>query len=286
LPSHTIREQLQTAIDGLLIPKIGGQEKRVVVLIDDLDRCESDAAYRLLEGLKIYLTLPNCVFVLGMNQQIVEDAIGRHLPHAKDGQEVERAAAYLEKLCQNVWRLPAVRKTKKALLDWLPDEHVDKVVQDSIADALGNDDCLPPNPRRLKGFANLLHRFQQFLPIQFADWDDAKRREEAQLMLVVAYVYQFHHDLFRIWERDAGFYFFILDWARNIDRETDITPIKRMVRAVLITTDESTPTPGYNLASAFPDPSESNVFWIQRLVHEIGDAIKPDRFERYLHGNH
>lgn len=67
LPSHTMREQLTQAIDGLLSPGLHARRegRRVVVIIDDLDRCDPEAAYRLLEGLKIYLTLPNCVFVIG-----------------------------------------------------------------------------------------------------------------------------------------------------------------------------------------------------------------------------
>ena len=64
------------------------------------------AAFRLLEGLKIYLTLDNCVFVLGMNQKAIEEAIGAQI--SNEDSRKERATAYMEKLCQNVWRLPAI----------------------------------------------------------------------------------------------------------------------------------------------------------------------------------
>ena len=66
LPSHTLREHLRQAV-GQLLPrnKVAGVSPKLVVFIDDVDRCEPEAAYRLLEGLKIYLTLDNCVFVLG-----------------------------------------------------------------------------------------------------------------------------------------------------------------------------------------------------------------------------
>ena len=58
LPSHTLREHLRAAV-ALLLPRRrpGEALPKLVVFIDDVDRYEPEAAYRLLEGLKIYLLL-------------------------------------------------------------------------------------------------------------------------------------------------------------------------------------------------------------------------------------
>ena len=135
LPSHTLREQLCEAIRQLLresgddTTEADEKERRLVVFIDDVDRCEPEAAYRLLEGLKIYLTLDNCVFVLGMNQKAIEEAIAQRMrasmgdrPRGENEHSDHptiRAAAYMEKLCQNVWRLPAVREPGQVLCELL-----------------------------------------------------------------------------------------------------------------------------------------------------------------------
>jgi len=109
LPSHMIRQHLEEALRTLLRGR-GRNAQRLVVLVDDLDRCESETAYQLLEGIKIYLNLPSCVFVLGMNQDIIEGAVARHLPDQTDESARRRTAKrYLEKLCQNIWHLPLVR---------------------------------------------------------------------------------------------------------------------------------------------------------------------------------
>jgi len=301
LPSHTIREQLQAAI-GAILPQVApGKDPRVVVLIDDLDRCQPDVAYRLLEGLKIYLTLPNCVFVLGMNQQIVEEAIARCVPAppGSDALRAERAAAYLEKLCQNVWRVPRVGNPKQFLLDLLPDD----VVRQWLDGAIGDHACLPPNPRRIKGLANLVQRFRARLPRQEGDADDPAMVVEARRMLIVAYVYQFHPDLYRLWESDLAVGRYLLDWARfkpvrlmqpettDEEEEEKRLPLHRVLgrlrRAESIRADPTTPVPEYRCQTALPDPADWNVFWVQGLLHDVMLAPGADlqAFARYLRGN-
>ena len=168
LPAHTLREHLHKAIDQLL-PKHedGARQPRLAVFIDDVDRCEPESAYLLLEGLKIYLTLDNCVFILGMNQKAVEDAIGsragitsKHTPTEGplDQRIKSRAAAYMEKLCQNVWRLPAVQNPGSVLHGLLEKTVENDNIRGLIWDAVKKIRCLPPNPRRIKGLANLIGR--------------------------------------------------------------------------------------------------------------------------------
>ena len=177
LPSHTLREHLSKAI-GTLLPRSakGAPQPRLAVFVDDLDRCEPEAAYRLMEGLKIYLTLSNCVFVLGMNQKAVEGAVCNRLNSTQSGsvaiettgepeatrritrqvrlqmerQTKSRAAAYMEKLCQNVWRLPTVRNPGQLLQLLLQRTIESPTVREWVTDAIEGYDCLPPNPRKLR----------------------------------------------------------------------------------------------------------------------------------------
>ena len=68
----------EDAIHNLL----GGEENdqqpsRMVIFIDDLDRCEDEHILRLLEALKLYLNSRYCVFVLGLDSAAVKRALKR-----------------------------------------------------------------------------------------------------------------------------------------------------------------------------------------------------------------
>ncbi len=317
LPSHTLREHLRDAIKELLREDgIGRVTPRLVVFIDDVDRCDSEAAYRLLEGLKIYLTLDNCVFVLAMNQDVIESAIGSRMRVASDidgfrmiKDAIEsasrsqrpgvpddkqrsttlddsmikaRASAYLEKLCQNVWRLPAVRQPDKML--WVL---LDKTVRDNeirrwVWLAVKNQRCLPPNPRRIKGLANLIGRLAQRYRRPEDEVSEALAIREAEILVVVAYIYQFHPEVYVRWQADAGLWNRIHDRCRRSGRSLSF--LNSLVMPNVVDADEKAPVPQSSLTSAYPDPTDTNVFWIQPLVLKLGREVVPNEFVRYLHG--
>ena len=320
LPSHTLREHLQKAI-GQLLPRKqkNGASPRLAVFIDDVDRCEPEAAYRLLEGLKIYLTLDNCVFVLGMNQKAIEEAIATRMGSdarrvGTDDSRTVRAAAYMEKLCQNVWRLPAVREPDQVLYGLLAKTIEREAVREWIKRAVQGHRCLPPNPRRLKGLANLLGRFSSRLPSREDAPDDEaviRRRKkghiersrsareggpndedailEARLLVIVAYVYQFHHDLYVRWEADSGLYDRIREWCEGSATDLPfLAPLVLPKRKVDPGSTERTTPPqdevDVDTESTYPDPTEAGVFWIQPLILSLGNEVESNRFGRYLHG--
>lgn len=288
LSSNMIRQQLSEAIGALLPTQGPSDQRRVVVIIDDLDRCEPEAAFKLLEGMKLYLTLPNCVFILGMNQQIIEDAIAKHVPGNDPHLRKERAGAYLEKLCHNIWRVPAVQDPLGYLLSLLPAGAYRDWVHMAMTNEEGKDlRCLPPNPRRLKGLANLLIRLDGTLKATGKPSD--QQLQETRLQLIVALVYQFHHDLFRHWESHPELYVEIRDWSRSerlpfnpaLPIDALFTGLKPTVR---VRKDGGSAEAVYSRQSGFPDPADPTIFWAQSLLLHTEEIAAQNQVE--LTGDH
>jgi hypothetical protein len=77
---------------------------RVVVLVDDLDRCLPEAVTATLEAIKLFLSVPKMVFVIAADQDMVRDAIAVSVDSASRGDRF--AARYLEKIIQLPVSLP------------------------------------------------------------------------------------------------------------------------------------------------------------------------------------
>jgi hypothetical protein len=77
---------------------------RVVVLVDDLDRCLPDTVISILEGIKLFLAVPKMAFVIAYDEAPVVDAIKDRYRESED--KAAMAKQYLEKIVQIPVRVP------------------------------------------------------------------------------------------------------------------------------------------------------------------------------------
>lgn len=277
--ADSIRGHLEAAISELL----GKKGKKLVVFIDDLDRCNGDMAIKLLDSLKVYLDLKNCVFVLGLNQHAVQDAISTKLGPDNS----QKASAYLEKICQNVWRLPLIHNPGSAVCEWISDEFISTNLKYIFSEYEKQDrPLLPPNPRRLKGFANLLNRNADVVKGLFAKSSirlgELTEQDFIQLKMcvIVLYFYQFFPDLFLRWRYSPAFFDSLRQWILG-ERETN-KDFEGILLPHSYYAEGNTPTPAYKMLSNYPDPSSSQVLWVSVLVAELPMYIRGEDFSKIL----
>jgi hypothetical protein len=126
-----------------------GDRGRLVVFVDDLDRCHGDTAIAVLDALKLFLGQASCVFVLAMDFDVIAAAAAKRV----DGNHA-RGRQYLEKLIQFPYHLPEVRF-----------EAVFRQLQDSVVAELSGDPALwqlaehafGDNPRRIRRYISALN---------------------------------------------------------------------------------------------------------------------------------
>lgn len=82
---------------------------RVVVLVDDLDRCLPPAVMATLEGIKLFLAVPKMVFVIAADQEMVRESIAASL--GESNRSGAFATRYLEKIVQLPVTLPRLATT-------------------------------------------------------------------------------------------------------------------------------------------------------------------------------
>lgn len=82
---------------------------RLVVIVDDLDRCLPATAIATLEAIRLFLFVPRTAFVLGVDELMIEYAVREHFPDLPPSSgPVTYARNYLEKLIQVPFRIPAL----------------------------------------------------------------------------------------------------------------------------------------------------------------------------------
>lgn len=94
-----------------------GYIKRLIVLVDDLDRCLPPAVIEALEGIRLFLAVPKMSFVIAADEERVADAIrSRYGNSANSDQrppgelEEEPAKLYLHKIVHTTVPLPSLSR--------------------------------------------------------------------------------------------------------------------------------------------------------------------------------
>ena len=82
---------------------------RLVVIIDDLDRCLPKTAIATLEAIRLFLMVERTAFVIGADELMIEYAVKEHFPDLPPSSgPLSYARNYLEKLIQVPFRVPAL----------------------------------------------------------------------------------------------------------------------------------------------------------------------------------
>lgn len=131
------------------------EESKVVVIIDDLDRCFPDLAIKLLESIKLVLSQPNFIFILGVARSIIEGYL-QHRYEKDYGLKNFEGNAYLDKIVQLPFHIPPhnerMQDFSKSLIEQLDkeDQKLFKEILPIIGFACGS------NPRATVRFVNNL----------------------------------------------------------------------------------------------------------------------------------
>jgi formylglycine-generating enzyme required for sulfatase activity len=122
----------------------------LVFFIDDLDRCQPTRVARVLETVKLFMDRPGCVFVLGMDSEIVEKSVKAQYRGIEGFDE----HAYMDKIVQLQFNLPPIRP-----------EHIQGYIREDLVDDRYESnpilryletvsEAVEANPRTVKRFLN------------------------------------------------------------------------------------------------------------------------------------
>ena len=159
------------------------RNKRIAIFIDDLDRLNPIIAVNLLEVIKIFLDVPNCVFVLSVDYAIVTKGV--KLKNGDSDMDDEKAHNFFDKMIQVPFRIPMEFYNFEGFLKKnLPEIKNFANLHDLIRHSIGN------NPRGVK---RLLNSYYLISNIMFRG-ADADQNEKQRGQLIALLCMQLSHE--------------------------------------------------------------------------------------------
>lgn len=82
--------------------------RRLIVLIDDLDRCLPNTTIESLEAMRLYFFVPRTVFVIAADEEMLRLAVGKHFEVSDQTLDEAHLQSYYDKLIQLPFRIPSL----------------------------------------------------------------------------------------------------------------------------------------------------------------------------------
>jgi len=184
----TLRRDFEVAIGECL--QDGG---RLVVFIDDLDRCLPEKTIEILEVIKLFLDVPKCIFVIGVEKEAIERGI--EVRYKSKEQKIPISGQdYIEKIIQIPFVLPPIREDDMAA--FIENLGIGKREKGYVKIVAKGTGC---NPRKVKMFLNVLR-----IRLAIAERTGGEIKPDLSAKLFVfEYVFQeFYKDLVKYKDQD------------------------------------------------------------------------------------
>jgi formylglycine-generating enzyme required for sulfatase activity len=156
-------EKFQEGFAELLHDHFVGKNKRLVVFIDDLDRCLPEKAISVLEAIKLFIDAPGCVYVIGTDRDVIEQGIRVKYKDFFVGEATATPItgdSYLEKIVQIPFHLPPLQETR--IEDFIA-QYDESVPPDCAAIFAAG---MQPNPRKVKRIINVFRLLRKLAEVR------------------------------------------------------------------------------------------------------------------------
>jgi len=156
-------EQFQRQFAQLVHKMVCERNKRLIIFIDDLDRCLPEKAIEIFEAIKLFLNTEGCVFLLATDRDVIEKGIRvkyqSFIVHSQDKLDEEDIARripisgrdYIEKIIQLPFSIPPIQP--EVVTRYIETECPPAFQSAAQAISVG----LEANPRKIKRTLNLLN---------------------------------------------------------------------------------------------------------------------------------
>lgn len=146
-PTTNLLEETATSLSEEPTTRLLEQApKRLIMFIDDLDRCQPEICLRMLESLKLFLNVERCVYFMGLDNRIIESIMEKKYPDKEiNGKD------YLQKIIQVPFQIPLIDdETIGSYISALSTDPCEefKSLQSIFITCVGR------NPRQVKRFLN------------------------------------------------------------------------------------------------------------------------------------
>ena len=228
----TSMEQFERAFQEVLRESLG-EDGRLLIFIDDLDRCLPEKAIEILEAIKLFLNVEGTVFVLGLDKDIIRQGIEIH--YCQNRANCEKTPIhgddYLEKIVQIPFHIPPLEQRFTAhyvdvLLNPKSSKRFKPITWRTIKKLrqiprelqLILAEGIVPNPRQIKRVLNTFHLLQTVALIR-------DQRLPAQVpipppLLAKVVILQVQYpEFFNIWMRHPD-----VRWIQDLERGLEQDP--------------------------------------------------------------